>query len=213
MSSGWPSEEGLITDGISVVDWALNVARIPPKRIVLVGQSLGTAVATAVAEHFATKREIDLAGLVLMASFTDMRSLLKTYHVGGILPVLSPLKFLPRVQNFFTEQIVERWPSAERLGRLIKASQSANVHLLHAQDDWDIVYTHSNNMFIAAANATSSAGMSKKQIDSVKFHEDLGELGWSNNWITESTSGGMKKIKQVILRYGGSSNVGYFHVC
>ncbi|KAJ4350651.1 hypothetical protein N0V95_004556 [Ascochyta clinopodiicola] len=52
-SSGVPSETGLRNDAEAVVDWALNVAKIPPSRIVLLGHSLGTAVSTAVAVQYA----------------------------------------------------------------------------------------------------------------------------------------------------------------
>ena len=52
-SKGTPSEKALLDDAISVVQWALEVAKIPPSRIVIFGQSLGTAVNLAVAQHFA----------------------------------------------------------------------------------------------------------------------------------------------------------------
>ena len=68
-SSGTPTEQGLITDGIAVVQWAIEVAKVPPERIVLVGQSLGTAVATAVAEHFSLHLATEFAGLILCRQF------------------------------------------------------------------------------------------------------------------------------------------------
>ncbi|KAL9073297.1 MAG: hypothetical protein Q9157_004792 [Trypethelium eluteriae] len=54
VSTGSPTESGLISDGVELVNWAIHFARIPPERIVILGQSLGTAVATAVVHHFAT---------------------------------------------------------------------------------------------------------------------------------------------------------------
>ncbi|UKZ48790.1 hypothetical protein TrVGV298_003022 [Trichoderma virens] len=51
-STGAPDERGLILDAAAVVDWAINVANISPNRIVLLGHSLGTAVASGVAERF-----------------------------------------------------------------------------------------------------------------------------------------------------------------
>lgn len=36
-SSGSPTEAGLIVDGVALVDWVLNVAGIPPERIVILG--------------------------------------------------------------------------------------------------------------------------------------------------------------------------------
>jgi len=52
-SKGTPTEKGVLEDTISVVQWAIDVARVPPSRILIFGQSLGTAVNLAVAEHFA----------------------------------------------------------------------------------------------------------------------------------------------------------------
>ena len=54
-SPGVPSERGVILDAIAVVEWALNVADILPSLIVIFGQSLGTAVNTAIAEHYAQR--------------------------------------------------------------------------------------------------------------------------------------------------------------
>ena len=42
-SSGTPSEEGLKIDAQTLVDWALQECKIPPGRIVLFAQSMGTA--------------------------------------------------------------------------------------------------------------------------------------------------------------------------
>ncbi|KAF2453886.1 Alpha/Beta hydrolase protein [Lineolata rhizophorae] len=60
-SSGSPSEPGLVADGVAAARWAIDVARVEPRRIVLLGQSLGTAVATGVAEAFALG-EVEGAG-------------------------------------------------------------------------------------------------------------------------------------------------------
>lgn len=49
-STGSPSENGLILDALTVVDWAVKIACIPPSRILIFGQSLGTAVSIAVSE-------------------------------------------------------------------------------------------------------------------------------------------------------------------
>jgi abhydrolase domain-containing protein 12 len=51
-SPGTPSERGLILDALAVADWAMNVAGIPPSRILIFAQSLGTAVTLGVSEHF-----------------------------------------------------------------------------------------------------------------------------------------------------------------
>ena len=62
-SSGKPSEAGFIRDAIAAYDFA--AARYSPKRIVVWGESLGTAVATAVAADH------DIGALILDAPFTS----------------------------------------------------------------------------------------------------------------------------------------------
>lgn len=52
-SSGTTSERGIVLDALAVGDWATRVAGIPPSRILIFGQSLGTAVSIALSEHFA----------------------------------------------------------------------------------------------------------------------------------------------------------------
>lgn len=53
-STGSPTEAGLIADGITMVNFVLSLG-IPPSRIILLGQSLGTAVTSGVALHFADR--------------------------------------------------------------------------------------------------------------------------------------------------------------
>lgn len=52
LSTGAPTERGVVADGVALVNFVLNLG-IPPSRIVILGQSLGTAVSSAVALHFA----------------------------------------------------------------------------------------------------------------------------------------------------------------
>ena len=205
-SSVTPTEQGLITDGIAVVEWALKTAKIPSNRIVLIGQSLGTAVATAVAEHFASEHATDFAGLVLVAAFSDLPSLLTTYSLGGVLPLLSPLRALPKVQQYFTGKAVDGWPTNVRLANLVRSSRQLNLFVIHALDDWDIPFQNSDVLFKVAANATSPEGLSAEQIDNVKIHQDCGHAGWTHRWVTESVHGRLIHIDQVMTRSGGSKH-------
>ena len=63
-SSGRPSEQGLINDALAAYDFAIR--RYPARRIVLWGESLGTAVAIALA----AQREV--GGVILDAPFTSI---------------------------------------------------------------------------------------------------------------------------------------------
>ena len=63
---GKPTEKRLVADAKALVRW-LNDEMVPAKRLVLYGESLGTAVAVAVAT------ETDVGAVVLEAPFTSLR--------------------------------------------------------------------------------------------------------------------------------------------
>ena len=201
-STGSPSEQGLIVDGVAAVDWALNVARLPSERIALVGQSLGTAVASAVAEYFAVERGVDLGGLGLIAPFSGLVKLLGTYSIGGFVPVLKPLKRYPRLQKIFEGAVVDTWHTQERIGRFVRESRGVNLVLVHAYDDFDIHWSHSDALFYAAANATSNEGLSEVQIDAVKEKVEIEGQGSVSEWKA-GVDGGLKRVRHVFLRHGG----------
>lgn len=194
----------MITDGAALVDWTLEIAKIPPERIVILGHSLGTAVSTAVAELFVTQRQVEFAGIILVASFSDIPTLMLTYAIGGIIPILSPMKPYPMLQRFFSKRILDTWQTSIRLANLVRKSQNADVNLIHAQNDYEIAWKHSDTLFYAAANATSKQGMSIKEVDAAKTHLSLGKAGWVNSWTVAGPAYGYtKKIRQEIVSSGG----------
>ncbi|XMA18750.1 hypothetical protein WAI453_011541 [Rhynchosporium graminicola] len=78
-STEGPSEQGLIIDALTVNEWATSVAGVPPSQIVIFAQSLGTAVALAISEHFALQSPpVVFAGTILVASFVDVATLVST---------------------------------------------------------------------------------------------------------------------------------------
>lgn len=202
-STGSPTEAGLITDGLTLVKWAIHTLHIPPERIILLGQSLGTAVATAVAEKLALEDGTEFKAIILVAAFSDIPNLMLTYAVGGLVPILSPMRPYPMLQRFFADRIQETWFTAARLARLIRHCKNMHLYLIHAKNDFDIPWSHSNTLFYAAANATSESGMTVKQMNSVKSYKDLGESGWINAWTAGQFDGGRKTIRQEIVRHGG----------
>lgn len=182
----------------------MNIAHISPSRIVILGQSLGTAVATAVAEHFVSKRQVEFSGVILVAAFTDIPTLMLSYSIGGILPILSPLRPYPFLQSFFAKRIQETWMTSERLANLVRESDNVDLTLIHSRNDFDIPWQHSENLFYAAANATSEQGMTLGQMSSVKTYHELGDAGWISTWTAAGqTEGSTKRIRLEVLRYGG----------
>lgn len=176
-STGTPTEAGLITDGIALVDWVLQTANIHPENILILGQSLGTAVSSAVALHYAdpgnalvlapkaeqeaTEKQpllprtppTTFAGVVLVAPFSSIPSLLLTYRIGGIIPILAPLRPFPQIGRWVTSYVVDQWHTAERLAayhaalrdepKLLRGEgglHMGSLQIFHALNDRDISY-------------------------------------------------------------------------
>jgi hypothetical protein len=94
-----------------------------------------------------------------------------------------------------------------RLASLVRTSKQANVILLHAKDDFDIHWKHSDTLFFAAANATSEEGMTVKQMQGVARQIERTD-GWTRSWVAGAGDGAVKRIKQILLRHGGNLDLG-----
>jgi abhydrolase domain-containing protein 12 len=201
---GVPTEEGLIQDAIAVVEWALNVAHIPPARILIIGQSLGTAVNMAVAERFASRDEaVIFAGHILIAPFVDVPTLVATYKIAGRIPILSPVAQYPMLFNFLSSHIRETWSTKTRIANYVRMSeeelQKYRITLIHAEDDLSIPWQHTSTLFSHAVNATSDSGVEDSRVRSWKLEEgqDLGAAGRVAHWRTDHGV-----VSEYILRYG-----------
>jgi hypothetical protein len=63
-TTGNPTEEAFTTDTLKVIQWAILVANIPGYHIVLIAQSLGTALACPAASHLIDEEpKVKLAGI------------------------------------------------------------------------------------------------------------------------------------------------------
>jgi fermentation-respiration switch protein FrsA (DUF1100 family) len=120
-STGKPSEAGLILDAAAAYDFA--VARYPAKRIVLWGESLGTAVAVALA----TEREI--GGLILDAPFTSAAD------IGAAAYPFMPVRWLVK-DTFYSDR---------RIGRV-----RAPLLVLHGERDTIIPVKFGERLFALA---------------------------------------------------------------
>lgn len=203
-STGTPSERGLCLDAIAVVDWATKVAGIPPSRILIFGQSLGTAVSLAVSEHFALQSPaIVFAGTVLVAPFVDVATLVATYRVAGSIPILSPLARFPLLFNYLSTFIQDKWLSKDRIAEYIRANEANEekyrLTLIHAEDDYDIPWHHTEIVFWHAVNATVPGGISYDELEEVKYKSktDLGAAGSVMEWRTENGV-----VREEILKTG-----------
>ncbi|KAF2478152.1 alpha/beta-hydrolase [Lindgomyces ingoldianus] len=209
-STGWPSEAGLLTDALTLTTFAMKTAGIPPERIVIFAQSLGTAVAISVAHKFALQTPSEsFAGLVLVAPFADVALLTETYRVAGTIPLLSPVVYFPKLLELLNRFIVSKWPSKDKLAALIRhcgelkssPRREYDITLIHAEDDYDIPWVHSDVMFWHAVNATrnlaAKLSFEDLQTEKDKGKTSLGAGGWEFEW---KSNGGL--IREQIVKHG-----------
>ena len=206
-STGSPSENGLLTDAITLAEWAINEIGIPPSRIVLFAQSLGTAVAISLAHHLAIRPTPTLfAGMVLVAPFANVELLTATYSIGGTIPLLSPIARFPKLLAFLNSFIIPKWPSKDKLAEFVKACQlmtgddlKYHVTIIHAEDDWDVPSSHSNILYWHAVNATLPKGISYGEFEKQK-NRDGTDLGAGGFVIQQQNSKGL--LREEIVKYG-----------
>lgn len=210
LSSGTPSEAGLIEDGLSAVRFAVDKLGIPTSRIAVLGQSLGTAVTFGVAEALAAQKPPqELAAVISIAGFSDMRELLLTYRAGGLVPILSPLRGYIKVQNFFIKFVTESWDSINRVASLVRNSPNLNLVLIHAKYDIEIPHAHSDALFARAAN-TAQKTLGREDITVEDVLAERSEKTYGNEssvalWPEEKSNG--RKISRWIVEFGGHNQV------
>lgn len=206
-STGTPSEKGLLTDALTLAKWAMEDAAIPASRIVIFGQSLGTAVGISLAHHLAMKSDpIFFAGMVLVAPFADVELLTATYRVGGTIPLLSPVARFPRLLAFLNTLIASKWPSRDKIAQFVRQCEKLAgdasryyVTIIHAEDDYDIPWSHSEQLFWNAVNASLPMGISYEELEKQKSlsKNELGGGGWT---VHRQTGKGV--LREEIVKYG-----------
>ncbi|OAA62249.1 alpha/beta hydrolase fold-1 [Cordyceps fumosorosea ARSEF 2679] len=203
-STGMPSEAGLIQDARALVEWAINEAGVPPSRIVILGQSLGTAVASGVAEIYSAQG-VEFAGIVLVAGFSDLATMIGGYRMGGIVPLLGPFSYWPAFVKLLDRFVIDKWHSADRLVRIVRQSKTRlRLSLLHAKDDSDIPYTEDNKLFKAAAGELVGS-VDEAEFGAMKEQRTIhkGEDAAVTTWKAEPDI----IIRQELVPYGGHNYI------
>jgi abhydrolase domain-containing protein 12 len=92
---------------------------------------------------------------------------------------------------------------AGRFVRLVEALHSEggrySINIIHAEDDYDIPWSHSDQVFWHAVDAASPQGISYDELEKEKLEtrQVLGHGGWMANWKT-----GKGVIREEIVKYG-----------
>lgn len=220
LSTGSPTEAGLIRDAESILSFLTG--RIPkrpgapsmrrslsilPSNMILFGQSLGTAVATATLHRWTLHDQLPpFKGLVLVSGFTSIPQLLESYSLKGVLPpLLGPLSRYPRLKQYFLSHVADRWPTSQRIAEMIthrNSSEALDLTLLHAEDDGDIPWREGYGNWESAVAAAKSATDSRGFIlvdESAQGRLHNSEYPGNTIW----TNGGQKWVRWERVRRGG----------
>jgi fermentation-respiration switch protein FrsA (DUF1100 family) len=131
LSTGTASEEGCQQTARAAYQYLTKKLRVPPKRILVGGWSLGAAVATYLAKNF------DVAGLLLLSPFTNISD-----EASQIFP------FLPR--SPFTKQLVERIVP-DRFDSLSRITQvQCPIFIAHGTVDDMVPFQMANTLYNTA---------------------------------------------------------------
>ena len=208
-STGTPTEAGLVKDAYATLDWAIKIANVPAANIVLVGQSLGTAVVAGAVDSYLKDSTAFFAGLVLVAGFPDLATLLPTYAIGGFLSILSPFRVHSALQVWLSGMLYDPWRTKDRLGSLVARANHLDLTIIHARNDLDIPWQHSDTLFYASVNGTSEnrdLGFSKHHVDSIVSYTDRGAGEFTRTWVVTGCDGhGTREIRQDLINQGGKS--------
>jgi len=210
-STGWPSEAGLLTDALTLANFAIDTAGITPDRIVVFAQSIGTAVALSLTHTLALRSPpILFAGTVLVAPMADVETTTATYKIAGTIPLISPLSVYPPLLAFLNTFIVPKWPSKDKISTLIRhldAIKLEHLHtkyditLIHAEDDWDMPWMHSEILFWHAVNGMRDVAeaLTREDLEAEKEKRKvpLGAGGWEIEW---NGAGGV--VREQIVKFG-----------
>jgi pimeloyl-ACP methyl ester carboxylesterase len=224
LSTGSPTEAGLTTDAETILSFLtgltpkgslIHSARrslsISPSSIILFGQSLGTAVATAVTHRWTLINALPpFKGLILVSGFTSLPRLLDFYSLKGLTPpLLGPLSRYPRLKDYVISHIVDNWPTDQRIADLIShpnSSPSLDLTILHAEDDWEIPWQEGFGNWeavIAAAKSTTQGRGFILVDECAQERLQTGEYAGDTIW----TDGARKLVRWQRARHGGHNRL------
>lgn len=172
----------------------------------IMGQSLGTAVTSGVAEHYAMQG-VEFAGVILVAGFSNLPTLLSRYTAGGYIPVLSPVRGVPPLLRFFQSFIVDKWASSDRLATLVGLSRHRlRLTIIHAKNDCEIPYTESDALFRSAAGSLIGTELDDEEFSQWKKERTI--LRADGTYVVVATGDHDVIIREELVPYGGKFNSG-----
>jgi hypothetical protein len=148
------------------------------------------------------------AGIVLIAPFTNLPTLLQSYRIAGLFPILKPLRGYPRISNFLETKIVDTWPTLARLLDIIKASpKHLHVHILHARNDGDIPFREAEAVYAPLQSLMlSGEGVSAtEERRSIHGSERVKRGAFAYKKVEDAK--GERSVELEVVRFGGHNEV------
>lgn len=168
-SDGYPTEQGVIDDAYAVVQYAMRKGYNPEtdrqQGLSLVGQSLGTAIATQCALRMYRERQ-HLDALVLLAAFKELRPMITEFRMGGIVPMLKFLDYLPQKEQLLDNVFIYNFKTLDALAEIMNSTNDPGaivppvMILMHAMNDRVIDIYHSRDIFERMLEITSATKLS-----------------------------------------------------
>ncbi|KAJ7043834.1 Alpha/Beta hydrolase protein [Mycena alexandri] len=155
-STGSPTEAGLALDARAAWNWLITNGATADQ-ILIVGHSLGTGVSALLSAQLSDEK-ISPRGVVLLSPFSSIAKVLETYSILGVVPLMKPLAMIPWVAGAFSppphllalrrrielvkRTIIHRFDTEALVPRM-----KGSILIAHAENDWEIPYTHSEALF------------------------------------------------------------------
>lgn len=154
-----------------------------------------------------SSKPTSFAAIILIAPFTSLSTLLESYRIFGVVPVLSPLRGYPRLQNWLRARIVDGWPTLARIDALVASATTEQhplrLHVIHAKDDFDIPWAHGVGIYESASAALTAA-----QSDAVVTDVSVpGVTGRTARIRSTASADGRVDLRMDLLAYGGHNRV------
>ncbi|CEQ41221.1 SPOSA6832_02911 [Sporobolomyces salmonicolor] len=158
--------EGLLIDARRAFDYVHVDKKVPASQIVISGQSLGTGVSAGLAARLADEG-ITPRAVILVAPFSSIASLLETYRLGNIIPILSPLRPFPWLLNALLGFLRTRFDTKNVIEKI-----ASPLLILHAQDDPVIPFSHSRALseHLLGPLLSSQPASAEQEVEAIRKH-------------------------------------------
>ncbi|KAJ3218012.1 hypothetical protein HK099_005278 [Clydaea vesicula] len=155
-----PSEKGLELDAVAIFTYLTKDLNVDPKKIILIGHSLGSGVATNLAKLL-TETQHEYGGLVLVSGYSSVPEASLTYP---IIPVLLPLNNFDFIKKNIKYLLSEKFLNEEKLFYLERP-----CFIVHGLNDYEIKPTMSKSNFFSFIKGLTNRHLTPSNIFNNSF--------------------------------------------